>query len=150
MSGTDADNSGQPLSKLVAAFSEQLAEKAEQSSAEIGESSRAAFAQEKFSYERAAAEERIRAMAVNTNAKIQNMDLRKEYASRAFQLGECAVWFWCCMFTAVGIANGAQGKQILSDNALITLTTGATINVIAVCLVVVRGLFSKSDAEPGG
>ena len=151
MSGKDGNGSEQNLNfdQLVATFSERLAQKAEDSSEKSGAASRAAFDNETFSYQRAAAEEQLRAMAANTNAKIQDTDLRKEYASRAFQLGETAVWFWICMFAAVGIANGVQEKQILSDNALMTLTAGATFNVIAVCMVVARGLFPKSETKDG-
>jgi hypothetical protein len=83
---------------------------------------------------------------VRTDSLVQDLDLRAKYAAKAFGLAGWAVWFWICMFTAVGISNAALGKPVLSDNALITLTTGATVNVIAICLVVVRGLFPKPTA----
>ena len=76
-----------------------------------------------------------------------DMKLRAKYASLAFGLASWAVWFWICMFVAVGIGNAASGRPILSDTALITLTTGATVNVVAVFVVVIRGLFPGGDAS---
>ncbi len=42
------------------------------------------------------------------------------------------------------------GKQMLSDNILIAITTGATINVLAAFLGVIRGLFPSPPAERKG
>jgi len=84
---------------------------------------------------------RVDRLKTKNDARRADTELRAKYAEKAFELATCAVWFWIVMFIATAITNTTMGKPALSDNALITLTSGATINVIAVCLVVVRGLF---------
>lgn len=91
--------------------------------------------------EAAAYEAQVDRIKTKNDARRADTEMRGKYAEQAFELARWAVWFWIVMFTATAVSNTAMGKPALSDNALITLTSGATINVIAVCLVVVRGLF---------
>ena len=91
--------------------------------------------------EAAAWEAQVDRIKVKNDGRRADTDMRGKYAEQAFELARWAVWFWIVMFTATAITNTTMGKPALSDTALITLTSGATINVIAVCLVVVRGLF---------
>lgn len=84
---------------------------------------------------------------VKTDARRADTELRGIYARRAFGLASLAVWFWMAMFTVTAISNFRMGLPALSDGALITLTSGATINVVAICLVVVRGLFRGRPAR---
>lgn len=97
-------------------------------------------------------ESEVEHLKAKYEAKRADIALRTKYAEKAFELASWAVWFWMVMFTATAITNTTMGKPALSDNALITLTSGATINVIAVCLVVVRGLFptKQKREEKGG
>jgi len=39
------------------------------------------------------------------------------------------------------------GKQVISDTALIAITTGVTVNVLAAFLGVIRGLFPTDKAH---
>lgn len=71
----------------------------------------------------------------------QDMDLREKHAERAVTLAQVAVACWIFLFAVAGVCNVAVNKPFLSDQALATLTAGATVNVIAVFLVVVKGLF---------
>ncbi len=115
-----------------------------------GDAARAAesAANERAWYERVQRETYIAHLKTVNRRWRHDMRLRAKYASRAFALAGWAVWFWIIMFAAVGIGNAASGRQILSDTALITLTTGATVNVVAVFVVVIRGLFPAKDAPP--
>ena len=67
--------------------------------------------------------------------------LRKSYARSARHLAQVAVVFWIFMFTSAALHNLATGRPFLSDGALITLTAGATVNILAALLGVIRGLF---------
>jgi len=98
--------------------------------------------------ERDRLESQVEHLKAKYEAKRADIALRTKYAEKAFELATWAVWFWIVMFTATAVTNTAMGKPALSDNALITLTSGATINVIAVCLVVVRGLFPAKRRRP--
>ncbi|MBB5862570.1 hypothetical protein [Xanthomonas sp. 3058] len=89
----------------------------------------------------------INALKAQNDRVQHDMELRRKYASRAVGLAYVGVVFWCVMFLATGIARSVFDTSFLSDAALITLTTGATVNVIAVFLVVVRGLFPP-EARP--
>lgn len=91
--------------------------------------------------EAAAYEAAVERHKVKTDARRADTEMRGKYAEQAFELARLAVWFWIILFGATAISNAAMGKPALSDKALIALTSGATINVIAVCMVVVRGLF---------
>lgn len=98
--------------------------------------------------EAAAWEAQVDRIKAKNDARRADTEMRGKYAEQAFELARWAVWFWILMFTATAVSNTAMGKAALSDNALITLTSGATINVIAVCLVVVRGLFPGKQRRP--
>lgn len=94
-------------------------------------------------------------LAVETKRLEEDMALRREYASKAVNLAQGAVAFWFVMVIMSGVTNLARGKDFLSDAALIALTTGATVNVIAIFLVVVKGLFpphvssKPEETDPG-
>lgn len=109
--------------------------------------SRALYEAEKSSLDLARQNEDLREARAKNQAIEDNLGLRKEYAHRAIDLAEWAVWFWICMFIAVGVANGVAGRPILSDKALVTLTAGATINVLAAFIGIIRGLFPNPSRE---
>lgn len=94
-------------------------------------------------------ESQVEHLKAKYEAKRADIALRTKYAEKAFELASWAVWFWMVMFAATAITNTAMGKPALSDKALITLTSGATINVIAICMVVVRGLFPTKNKCQG-
>jgi hypothetical protein len=73
--------------------------------------------------------------------------LRKRYAGGALGLAQCAVVCWIILFTITGITNSALGKPFLSDMALATLTAGATVNVLAALIGVIRGLFPPAEGR---
>ncbi|NJC36359.1 hypothetical protein GGR60_000849 [Xanthomonas arboricola] len=96
--------------------------------------------EEERSYRGEQRAEEIKALQAQNDRVRHDMELRRKYASRAVVLAYIGVIFWCAMFLFTGGA-AFFDKKFLSDAALITLTSGATVNVIAVFLVVVRGLF---------
>jgi hypothetical protein len=69
--------------------------------------------------------------------------LREKYAEKAFQLAGCILFFWVMIIIAVGLCFGCTDSkiQLLSDKVLIAITAGATANVFAAFLGVIRGLF---------
>jgi len=69
--------------------------------------------------------------------------LRKRYARRALRLAEVAIGAWLFFFALTGIINIIQGRPFLSDHALLAFTAGATVNVLAAFLGVVRGIFPE-------
>lgn len=81
--------------------------------------------------------------------------MRRSYAREAIGLARAAVMFWVGMFFVVGFSNAMAGKVPFSDQALVTLTAGATVNVLAAFIGIIRGLFpagvgvksNGSDAE---
>lgn len=97
--------------------------------------------------ERERLETEIEHLRARHESRRADIALRGKYAKQALGLATLAVWFWALMFAATSIANAMMGRQPLSDNALLTLTGGATVNVIAVCLVVVRGLFPAKSTS---
>lgn len=101
----------------------------------------AVFEKEVSFFERSQRDVKLQAQKMkNANAQ-QDMLLRREHAGKAVKLAYFAVGFWASMFLFTGIVNLIAGHAVLSDTGLITLTSGATVNVIAIFLVVVRGLF---------
>lgn len=87
------------------------------------------------------AEEKHRGRQFKNDRLQQDMQLREKHAEKAVGLAQAAVGTWIFMFALAGSVNLMQGRAFLSDQGLITLTAGATVNVIAVFLVVVKGLF---------
>lgn len=94
------------------------------------------------------AKEKQRGRKVKNDRLQQDMDLREKHAEKAVGLAQVAVGCWIFLFALTGCVNLAQGRQFLTDKALVTLTAGATVNVIAVFLVVVKGLFPPPMARP--
>lgn len=101
---------------------------------------------ETASYEAEQRAEQLKALQAENQRKRDDMELRKRYASKAVDLAYGATIFWALMFFLSGILR-VFGLDFLSDNALIALTSGATINVIAVFLVVVKGLFPSNKSD---
>ena len=76
-----------------------------------------------------------------------NRQLRNKYASKAYNLACGGLVFWGVAISATAIAYGATGRQMFSDKVLIAITTGATINVLAAFLGVIRGLFPSGGEQ---
>ena len=72
--------------------------------------------------------------------------LRKKHAGIAVSLAQMVIGVWIFLVFFSATMNLIQGRQFLSDYALATVTTGATLNVFAALVVVLKGLFpSKGD-----
>lgn len=76
-----------------------------------------------------------------------NRALRNRYAGKAYNLACAGLIFWGLAVSGSGIAHSATGRSMLSDSVLIAITTGATINVLAAFLGVIRGLFPASGKK---
>ena len=87
--------------------------------------------------------EENRSRAATTN-------MRSEYATGAISLARAAVMFWVGMFSVVGFSNAMAGKVPFSDQALVTLTAGATVNVLAAFIGIIRGLFPPVAGKSNG
>ncbi len=87
--------------------------------------------------------EPIRDVLINEEAENQkaNRALRSQYASKAHDLAAGCIQFWAVLISVNGIVYGLTDIQIVSDTAMIAITTGVTINVLAAFLGVIRGLF---------
>ena len=70
-------------------------------------------------------------------------DLRKEYANKAFKLARDILSVWALVILSEGMCTiFTCGKvQLFSDKTMIAITAGATANVFAAFLGVIRGLF---------
>jgi hypothetical protein len=71
--------------------------------------------------------------------------LRRQYANKAFVLACVILGFWGIIIS-VGVWSGMTGGHLkpLSDKVLMAITAGATANVFAAFLSVIRGLFPSS------
>ncbi|SFV10317.1 hypothetical protein [Pseudoduganella namucuonensis] len=90
---------------------------------------------------------------INEEAENQkaNRALRATYADKAYFLASACIIFWAFAISSNAIVYACTGKQMISDTALIAITTGVTINVLAAFLGVIRGLFPSEQAKkPGG
>lgn len=76
-----------------------------------------------------------------------NRELRREYAEKAYQLAKGGIAFWIIALSTTGVVSVVSGKQMLSDNIMIAITTGSTVNVLAAFLGVIRGLFPSPNKE---
>lgn len=76
-----------------------------------------------------------------------NRDLRNKYAGKAYDLACGGLVFWGVATSTNGIVFGITGRQMLSDKVVIAITTGATINVLAAFLGVIRGLFPSPGKD---
>lgn len=103
-------------------------------------------AEESAKYEVDSYAAQLKRISVETQRLQEDIELRREYASKAVNLAQAAVAFWFFLFGFAGVCNLA-GKEFLSDTALIAFTTGATVNVIAVFVVVVKGLFPPQETK---
>lgn len=78
--------------------------------------------------------------------KQANRSLRDTYAKKAYELAADCIHFWIFLILANGLITAMLGKQVISDTALIAITTGVTVNVLAAFLGVIRGLFPTDKA----
>lgn len=76
-----------------------------------------------------------------------NRELRNKYAGKAYDLACGGLVFWGIAISTNGIVFGLTGRHMLSDKVLIAITTGATINVLAAFLGVIRGLFPSPGKD---
>lgn len=90
---------------------------------------------------------------INEEAENQkaNRLLRSTYADKAHNLAAGCIQFWAVAISANAIIFAISGKLMISDTAMIAITTGVTINVLAAFLGVIRGLFpSESPTKKSG
>jgi len=76
-----------------------------------------------------------------------NRELRGKYADKAYELASGCIQFWAVAISANGIIFGLTGKLMISDTAMIAITTGVTVNVLACFLGVIRGLFPSDHPK---
>lgn len=76
-----------------------------------------------------------------------NRELRGKYADKAYALAAGCIQFWAVAISANGIIFGLSGKLMISDTAMIAITTGVTVNVLACFLGVIRGLFPSDHPK---
>lgn len=79
-----------------------------------------------------------------------NRALRSNYADKAYMLAVGCIIFWGIAVLANGIVFATTDKLMFSDNALIAITTGVTVNVLAAFLGVIRGLFPSDSPKANG
>lgn len=79
--------------------------------------------------------------------KEANRQLRDKYAARAYELACGCIGFWVILIGADATLAAALGRHVVSDNVLIAVTTGVTVNVLAAFLGVIRGLFPASSSS---
>jgi hypothetical protein len=84
-------------------------------------------------------------MVEEINNQKANRELRRVYADKAYELASGCIQFWAVAISANGIIFVLLGKQMISDNAMIAITTGVTVNVLAAFLGVIRGLFPSDS-----
>jgi hypothetical protein len=80
------------------------------------------------------------------NNQKANRLLRSTYADKAYALACGCIQFWAVAISCNGIIYGLTGKLMLSDTAMIAMTTGVTVNVLAAFLGVIRGQFPSDSA----
>ena len=83
---------------------------------------------------------------IENNRQQQLIDLRQIYAEKAYKVAKYGLYWWgvVILLSAVG---KSVGKDIISDNALIAITTASTLNLFAAFLGVIRGLFPSNDPK---
>ena len=93
------------------------------------------------------ADAEVDAIDAKTQAKLNNIQMRKECANKAFSLASYGVYFWMVVVVLDLVILGTTHQHALSDTALATITAGATVNVLAAFLGVIRGLFPGRRPE---
>lgn len=76
-----------------------------------------------------------------------NRELRSTYAGKAYKLAFGCIQFWAVAISLNAIIYVLTGKLMISDNAMIAITTGVTVNVLAAFLGVIRGLFPSDSIK---
>lgn len=81
---------------------------------------------------------------LKTKAEISDIDntrqLKTEIASYACKLATSSIIIWFTLIVT-HIITSLWGYHIFSDNLFIAITTGCTVNILAVLLAVTKGLF---------
>lgn len=76
----------------------------------------------------------------------QLIDLRETYANKAYKVAKYGLYWWAVVILLSAVGKGV-GKDIISDQVLIAITTASTLNLFAAFLGVIRGLF-PSGKDP--
>lgn len=76
-----------------------------------------------------------------------NRTLRFKYVDKAYLLASGCLLFWAMLISVNAFVFFYTGKLMISDNALIAITAGITVNVLAVFLGVIHGLFPSSTTK---
>lgn len=74
-----------------------------------------------------------------------NRELRNNYADKAYNLAIGCISFWMIAISVNACIYLYMDKQMLSENVIIAITTGVTVNVLAAFLGVIRGLFPPKE-----
>lgn len=88
-----------------------------------------------------------RGKEIENNRQQQLIDLRETYAGKAYKVAKYGLLWWGVVILLSAVGKGV-GKDIITDEVLIAITTASTLNLFAAFLGVIRGLFpSKSEKE---
>lgn len=80
----------------------------------------------------------------------QLIDLRETYANKAYKVAKYGLYWWAVVIL-LSVVGKSVGKDVISDEVLIAITTASTLNLFAAFLGVIRGLFpsGKETKESG-
>ncbi|MFS7307438.1 hypothetical protein [Rahnella inusitata] len=81
-----------------------------------------------------------RGREIENDRQQQLIDLRETYAGKAYKVAKYGLYWWGAVILLSAVGKGV-GKDIISDEVLIAITTASTLNLFAAFLGVIRGLF---------
>lgn len=81
-----------------------------------------------------------RGREIENDRQQQLINLRETYAEKAYKVAKYGLYWWGVMILLSAVGKGV-GKDIISDEVLIAITTASTLNLFAAFLGVIRGLF---------
>lgn len=87
-----------------------------------------------------------RSKEIENDRQQQLISLRETYANKAYKVAKYGLYWWAVVILLSAVGKGV-GKDIISDQVLIAITTASTLNLFAAFLGVIRGLFPVSKAS---
>lgn len=127
--------------KLESDLLAELATQADQADKQHATSEQDLEARELAWWRREARKSELEDRETDRDRARSDMRLREVFANRAFDLAAMGVWLWACFLMAHGVVFITIDKPLYSDKVLVAITAGATVNVFAAFIGVIRGLF---------
>ncbi|ELZ5041734.1 TPA: hypothetical protein JG906_000570 [Enterobacter hormaechei subsp. steigerwaltii] len=91
-----------------------------------------------------------RSKELENDRQQQLIDLRETYANKAYKVAKYGLYWWAVVILLSAVGK-CVGKDVISDQVLIAITTASTLNLFAAFLGVIRGLFpSGKEAKENG